>query len=557
MSDDRHRVTHFGTPFRIGSTSYVYPDDILPNVEKLAASGDVDDIELILFEVDDGPNNIPSEALISQIDTLARQANISYTVHLPLDLTLAADGSAQHESLVKARGVIERTLPLDPFAFVFHLDGKGLQTPGWVDRSLRALDMVMGWVPDPALLAVENLENYPSNYLNPVLARAPISRTTDIGHLWKMELDPMDYLPAWLPRTRVIHIHGMAERDHHSLALMPPEKLDPVVRYLLEAQYSGVMTLEVFETMDFFTSQAALMASLNREAHSESYIPFQDTLAKRTNHDLITLALSTTDEEIMWPPIASLQGRSDRQTFEDAATLARSKTSHERVVGTSILAQTGWKENRPFLEETLSILLNILEIEQDLTVIDSTLAALTHISDPRKLEPILKWKDHPFWSIRFHVTNGLASSIDERSIQAQIKFSRDEDETVRDWACMWLGSLVEQGIVREDIRNALWERIETDDQDGGYGEAMNGLAAMGDHRVTPHILKWLASGNAGWLSFDAAGNSDDPEIYKAMLELREQWKDNPAIPEFQHTYLDESIQSCLANIEGRNVDPKI
>ncbi len=37
--------------FRLGSTSYVYPDDILPNVRKLMSS--VDDIELVLFEVDD------------------------------------------------------------------------------------------------------------------------------------------------------------------------------------------------------------------------------------------------------------------------------------------------------------------------------------------------------------------------------------------------------------------------------------------------------------------------------------------------------------------------
>ncbi|MCX7010033.1 MAG: hypothetical protein NTY53_22795 [Kiritimatiellaeota bacterium] len=34
--------------FRVGVTSYVYPADILPNVERLA--GRVDDVELVLFE---------------------------------------------------------------------------------------------------------------------------------------------------------------------------------------------------------------------------------------------------------------------------------------------------------------------------------------------------------------------------------------------------------------------------------------------------------------------------------------------------------------------------
>ena len=41
--------------FRLGSTSYVYPDDILPNVGKLATV--VDDIELVLFKADDYGTN--------------------------------------------------------------------------------------------------------------------------------------------------------------------------------------------------------------------------------------------------------------------------------------------------------------------------------------------------------------------------------------------------------------------------------------------------------------------------------------------------------------------
>ena len=45
-------------PFRLGTTSYIIPDDILPNARFLADK--VDDIELVLFEVDDGPNNLPT-----------------------------------------------------------------------------------------------------------------------------------------------------------------------------------------------------------------------------------------------------------------------------------------------------------------------------------------------------------------------------------------------------------------------------------------------------------------------------------------------------------------
>ncbi len=260
-----HHLTRFGTPFRVGSTSYVYPDDILPNVERLALQGDVDDIELILFEVDDGPNNLPDARTVQSLSDLAAQHSLTYTVHLPLDLQLGADGSPQHASLVKAERVIKTTLSLSPFAYVFHLDGSGVGEPGWIDNALKALHLVIAWVGAPEMLAVENLEAWDPAYLDPILAALPISRTLDIGHLWKNGLDPLVVLHSWLPRARVIHIHGLAERDHKSLALMPPERLDPVITQLMD--YQGVLTLEVFETADFFTSRAALLESVARVRH--------------------------------------------------------------------------------------------------------------------------------------------------------------------------------------------------------------------------------------------------------------------------------------------------
>ena len=50
--------------FRFGTTSYIIPADILSNVRYLA--GKVRDVELVLFEIDGGPSNLP---------TLSRSAN--------------------------------------------------------------------------------------------------------------------------------------------------------------------------------------------------------------------------------------------------------------------------------------------------------------------------------------------------------------------------------------------------------------------------------------------------------------------------------------------------
>ena len=246
-------------PFRLGTTSYIIPADILPNAHYLA--GKVRDIELILFEVDDGPNNLPSVEVIDELLQIAQEHDLTYTVHLPLDLKLGEDGSEQDQSLVKAKRVIDCTRELDPWAYVMHLDGRSVRTSTdagslrtWQDRSVRALGLVSEWAGSAEKLAVENLETYPLDFIQPVLDRIPVSRCVDIGHLWLDGHDPIPYLRTALPRTRVVHIHGIAERDHRSLTFMPSEKVREVLNELIQAKYKGVLTLEIFSEEDFHSS---------------------------------------------------------------------------------------------------------------------------------------------------------------------------------------------------------------------------------------------------------------------------------------------------------------
>src|SRR5512138_2869058 len=246
-------------PFRLGTTSYIIPDDILPNARYLADK--VRDIELILFEVDDGPNNLPSSEVIDELVDIAQQHELTYTVHLPLDLKLGDDGSEGDQSIVKAKRVIDCTRELNPWAYVLHLDGKSVRTSTdqgllkrWQDHSVRALEIVSEWAGSPEKLAVENLETYPLDFIQPVLDRIPVSRCVDIGHLWLDGHDPIPYLQAALPRTRVIHMHGITERDHRSLKFMAADKVRAVWQELLPTKYEGVLTLEVFSEEDFLSS---------------------------------------------------------------------------------------------------------------------------------------------------------------------------------------------------------------------------------------------------------------------------------------------------------------
>jgi sugar phosphate isomerase/epimerase len=235
-------------------------------------------VQLVLFETDEYGSNLPDAALRGRLNELAARHGLTYTVHLPLDLRLGDGGAETHISLVKARRVIEATAELKPFAYTLHLDGRALienvpgtsQVPGtsatlarWQDNARRALEIVCGWLDEPERLCVENIERWDPAAFAPIVAALPVSRTIDIGHLWLQGADPLDHLTRWVDRTRVIHLHGIAERDHASLAHVPAGRLDPVIALLAE-RFSGVLTLEVFNEADLASSQAALAAAVLR-----------------------------------------------------------------------------------------------------------------------------------------------------------------------------------------------------------------------------------------------------------------------------------------------------
>lgn len=254
-------------PFRLGSTSYILPDDLLPNAAYLARL--VDDIELVLFEVDDGPSNLPDSAAQTELARLANHFDLTYTVHLPLDLRLAADGSARDVSLLKARRVIEHTRALNPFAYVLHLDGRAardgmVDKADWEGQALRSLEIVGEWSGDAARLCVENLDHYPPGFWDGVMERAgQVSRCVDIGHLWLEGHDPLPFLAAHLKRARVVHLHGVAGHDHTSLGHVPPPALKAVLEELLRQRFEGVVTIEVFSEEELLTSLEAIAKVLD------------------------------------------------------------------------------------------------------------------------------------------------------------------------------------------------------------------------------------------------------------------------------------------------------
>lgn len=118
----------------------------------------------------------------------------------------------------KIRRVAELTGPLDPHSFVLHVDFPSLHGTGGEpsaeqqEWTAEALLEIAACLPAPERLAVENLETYAPSFWDRWLAGTPYSRCLDVGHIWKDGGDPAPVLAAWLPRVRVIHLHGLEPR---------------------------------------------------------------------------------------------------------------------------------------------------------------------------------------------------------------------------------------------------------------------------------------------------------------------------------------------------------
>lgn len=253
---------HSARAFRLGCTSYVYPDDILPNVRRLGPM--VDDVELVLFEVPEA-SNLPDAATLDELARLADAHDLTYTVHLPLDLRVATDASgAPDPSMAMARRIIELARPLNPFAYVTHLDAREPLETGawdaWRDACAMGLAELAAAAGAPRRICIENLERWPHGEMLPLLERLPVGFCLDIGHLWLQGEDVPARIAELAPHTPVVHLHGIDDRDHKSLRHALRPQLRGALDALARSGFDGVLTLEVFNLEDFVTSRELVLA---------------------------------------------------------------------------------------------------------------------------------------------------------------------------------------------------------------------------------------------------------------------------------------------------------
>jgi sugar phosphate isomerase/epimerase len=256
-------------PFRLGTTSYILPADILPNVAFLADR--VDDIELLLFESDEY-SNLPDRKTIAELRRYQVEHRLSYTVHLPLDLALGStDETRRIASLSQCRRIFDRVRDLAAFGYILHLCGSTdqLTSPAirdrWRDSLTRSAEALVAEGAPPARFCVETL-SYPFEWVADIVEAFDLSVCLDVGHLLVHGFDVSDYFERYFQRCRVIHLHGVADgRDHLDLSTLDPAIFDFVLGKLSDVPTdSRVLTMEIFSQPDFERSLSAFRARLPR-----------------------------------------------------------------------------------------------------------------------------------------------------------------------------------------------------------------------------------------------------------------------------------------------------
>jgi sugar phosphate isomerase/epimerase len=245
-------------PFRLGCTSYVYPDEHLPNVEKSAPM--VDDIEVVLFESLDY-SNLPSKTVISKLAKLGKENDTTFTIHFPIDKKAGSADTAERKAFQKqVEEIMALTAPLDPCAFLLHLEPAGDGDPRevWASRARETCALAQKLAGGrPERICVENL-GYPHGWNKPMVADNGFSYCFDVGHALRYTGTLEDAANELMPKTRVIHFHGWdGNKDHLSLARMDKAILRPFIRNHLK-NYRGVLTLEVFSENETFESVEVL-----------------------------------------------------------------------------------------------------------------------------------------------------------------------------------------------------------------------------------------------------------------------------------------------------------
>lgn len=218
----------------------------------------MDEIELIFFE-SEGEDNLPSVDDVKQLVSIASDTDLSYNIHLPLDIFLGdADPGVRENGVRCVQKIIELTAPLEPSTYTIHFE---IRTPhggncedlaGWKEQLGDSVEAILNTGIASSSIAVETL-HYPFEHVEDIVASLDLSICLDLGHVIAQSYSVSDYARRYLEKTPVVHLHGVRNgKDHRSLDVLDKKILNNVSSVL--SSFRGVVSIEVFSFVDLSTS---------------------------------------------------------------------------------------------------------------------------------------------------------------------------------------------------------------------------------------------------------------------------------------------------------------
>ncbi len=259
-------------PFNIGTTSFIYPDDYVPNVKMLGPY--LENIELLLFE-SNHTDALPPKQVIGELANLAKDFNLTYNVHLPTDISISSrDPQQQSIAVEMIIRVVERVAPLCPTTLTLHVPYHDDllaedKVKSWQERVIKNLDKVLANGTPAQLISIENLD-YPFEILDPIISELDLSICLDCGHLMLHGDDILTFFNTYTAKTAIIHLYGVAKNHFHgALDQLPETKMASIMRLL--AKFNGIVSMEVFAYEHLDTSLKFLEKCWNNQQKMVMY----------------------------------------------------------------------------------------------------------------------------------------------------------------------------------------------------------------------------------------------------------------------------------------------
>lgn len=242
-------------PFRISTTSFIYPDTYAVNIQMLGPH--VDEIELLMFE--STPGCMPSRQDISGLCRLCEDTGITCNIHLPYDVSLTdPDPGKRNHAIEVIKSTMELTAPLSPSTWTLHLPcnesgNEPDRIPPWQERGLLSIRQILETGIDSRKISVETL-NYPFEWAEPVVRPLNLSVCLDLGHLIRFGFNVNETFLRYRDITSIIHLHGVdnQRQDHVAVTRLNEDEMACISDILY--RYNGIVSVEVFTLRNLIPS---------------------------------------------------------------------------------------------------------------------------------------------------------------------------------------------------------------------------------------------------------------------------------------------------------------